>query len=752
MALRPFRSKPSPLIGVTKALLAAVVFLTPLFFIPGLNDSLEFPKAALLVVLTLSAACTWLLATVTSGEFRWRNVRGWWILVSFVAVVVLSTVFSMNRTTSLIGANGYAHHTLPVIASLVLFVFLAVQVLDHEEDLHRFVAVLLTSLGLGGLLGILQLSGVSPFGFPELRMKSFLPTGSSATTLGVLMGVMVPLGIAQLRSLTNRLWRIVIWCSLASAAVVLLAVDSFAAWICLLVAIVVMIAFVSVRQSTTAELGVSIAALVLAVVGMLISTGSLFKSDVPQDARLDSSTSWSIVKSAIADAPVIGSGPGTFYYDFVRYVPVGFSATPLGSLRFAKASDEGLQMLAMIGALGALLLIGLIGHAVYSIAVSSEDMIRRQRKNWPMISAVVASWCGVTASMFFAPTTVTTFAAFWFMFALISVVVARTSPVRATSKPPARIAAVAMVAVVVIVLAITATWSTRIILADRELVLVAKAVQQTKGIEEVTSMIDRAIRLNPTAPLPYLLRAQSDLVQAQLIVQQGGGTGKAQALAAKAIADAETAVSSDPNNPAVLDSVAEFYKSVSSIGGGSDELVIHAYEREVAVEPNNPFTRLSLAQGYYLIASSAASQTDPDAKLIDSYVAKARTAFAEVLRIVPGDITARYGLVLVDEFAGNKDEALAKLEQIANDHVESSPVWHQLGVRYLSRNDTAKAKSAFERAVAIDPSNAQAHWQLGLLAEEAKDYTTAKSEYETVKQIDPTNTDVQKKLDELPKG
>lgn len=751
MALRPFHVRPSPLLGVTKALLAAVIFVTPIFFIPGLNDSLEFPKAAAIVFLTLAAACTWLLATVVSREFRWRTMRGLWALASFVAAVVLSTVFSVNRVVSLSGTAGYAHHALPVILSLALFVVLAVQVLQREEDLQQFVVVLLTSLGLGGLLGVLQLAGMSPFGFAELRARSFLPTGSSSTTLAILMGMMVPLGVSQLRQQTGRLWRIVVWCALALAAAVMLAVDSFAGWITLLVAAVVLVAFVSVRQSTKTELGIAIVALVLAVVGMLVPTNGLFGSDVPQDARLDSSVSWAVTKSAVAHSPVFGSGPGTFYYDFVRYVPENFSASS-GSVRFAKASDEGLQMLAMTGVFGVLALVALVIYVIYSIAVASEGMVRTQRASWPLASSIVASWCGITASMFFAPTTMTTFAAFWFTLALLAVAISRTNNVKTVTGPKVRASTAIAAAVVVVGLAVTATWSVRIVMADRELVLVAKAVQEVKQIDEVSAMIDRAIRLNPTVPLPYLLRAQSNLVKAQLTVQQGGGTGKAQGFAARAVADAESAVSRDPNNPAILDAVADFYKSVASVGGGSDELVLHAYEREVAVEPNNPVSRLSLGQGYYLIASSTASAQGADQGAIGTYLEKARSSFNEVLRIRPGDLSARFGLVLVDELAGNDDVALAALEKLANEYTTSSPIWYQLGLRYLSRKDATRAKGAFSRAVAIDPNDPQAHWQLGLLAEEAKDYAAARAEYETVKKLDPSNTEAQKKLDALPKG
>ncbi|MFH0829193.1 MAG: tetratricopeptide repeat protein [Candidatus Kerfeldbacteria bacterium] len=747
---RIMRSRPSALIGITKALLGAVVFLTPLFFIPGLNDIVELPKASLIVIIMLGAAFTWLLALVTGSDVRWRKVPGFWLLIVVVVAALLSALFSMNRIVSFTGTIGYVHHAFPVIASLVLFVILAVQVLDREEDVHQFVTVFIASLGIAGLLSLLQLSGLSPFGFPELRQPSFLPTGNSMASLATIMALVLPLDIMYLRSLRGRLWHIVVLSALTVATLLLLAIDNFAGWISLLVGIIVMISFVSIRRFTRLELALCIASLAIAVIGIVLPTGGLFRTDVTQDARLDASTSWSVTKETISKYPVIGSGTGTFFYDFVRYKPVDFARTSASSLRFLKASDEGLQILATMGVLGALSILALVGYLVYLVAVSSELVARKQQKSWSLVSSLVGAWCGITASFFFAPSTTVTFAAFWFLFALLLVTVSRSAPTMSITKPSARLGGVFTLVVVLAALIVVTTWSVRVVLADREMVRVGAAIRRTDDLSTITPMIDRSIRLNPWSALPYLLRAQSDLVQAQLIAQKGENLVQAQAFAARAIADGEAAVSHDPSNPVILVSLAEFYKSLSAIGGGSSELVLTAYERAVLIEPMNLDTRLSLGQAYYIIASSLTSEKDADQSQIKAYLSKARSEFTEALTIDPANIDSQFGLVLVDELSGEKDTAFASLEQLARDNPSFAPLWYQLGIRYLDRKDTARAKDAFQRAVSIDSTDVQSHWQLGLLAEQAKDYETARAEFTMVKELDPSNTDVQKKLDSLP--
>ncbi|MBI4426818.1 MAG: hypothetical protein HY567_04535 [Candidatus Kerfeldbacteria bacterium] len=744
---------PRALEGTTRFLLALAVFLTPLFFVPGLNDPVELPKGVVFVVLVAAAALTFVVALMLRDEVRVRPVPGQWWLAGLALVLILSTIFSTNRVTSLLGSAGYVHHALPALLSFIVFVWLAVQVFDSDRDLPALLSITLTAIGLGTLLGLLQLAGISPFPWTELRGRAFLITGNSATTLAVLAGAFLPAGLIFVRRPRGLAWLLLIGAAAISAVLVLLAIDAAAGWIALIVSAVVSLAFVSIRQLPRVRFLTVGFVMAIGVFGLLLNTSSLLGTTVTPDLRLDAGTGWSITTKTLATFPIIGSGPGTFYYDFVSFRPESFYANLLGGLRFVKSSDEVLQLLTTIGSLGLLAVAAVVVRTLAGVVSASESLARKLREAWAAPAALIGAWTGLTAAFLFAPTTFVTFGFFWICLGLLLVTV-RTNTTMVVIRPPiGRLAAMMSSLVFLTIVVVTLVWSGRALVADRGLVKVAQAIQRAEDLSTVRRLIDRTVHANPSTPIPYVLRAQAELVELQLLLQAGQPADRArvQSLVNAIAADAETAVARDPRNPAVLESVAQLYKNLGSVTGNTGEQVIGAYERAVALEPTNPQLLVSLGQAYYLTASARKGQEGADENDVTSRIVKARAALEEAQRVVPTYVDAVFGLVLVDELAGEKDRAFTTLEQLAQANPQSAALWYELGLRYVERKDTAKAKEAFGSAVAVDSSLAQAHWQLGLLAEQEKDTATARREFALVQQLDPTNTEVGKKLESLPK-
>lgn len=152
-----------------------------------------------------------------------------------------------------------------------------------------------------------------------------------------------------------------------------------------------------------------------------------------------------------------------------------------------------------------------------------------------------------------------------------------------------------------------------------------------------------------------------------------------------------------------------------------------------------------------MTASALQGQEGADQNDITGRIIKARAAFEEARRVIPNYIDAAFGLVLVDELAGEKDRALTTLEELTRANPQSPALWYELGVRYVDRTDSTKAQEVFTNVVNLDASMALAHWQLGLIAEQEQDTATARREFELVQQLDPTNTEVVQKLEALPK-
>ena len=74
---------------------------------------------------------------------------------------------------------------------------------------------------------------------------------------------------------------------------------------------------------------------------------------------------------------------------------------------------------------------------------------------------------------------------------------------------------------------------------------------------------------------------------------------------------------------------------------------------------------------------------------------------------------------------------------------DSSDVYLQLGVRYLSMNKLELAKTDLEHAIRTNPRNAQAHDALAFLYEKLNNLTVARDHYQTALEIAPEDLSIQ---------
>ena len=95
--------------------------------------------------------------------------------------------------------------------------------------------------------------------------------------------------------------------------------------------------------------------------------------------------------------------------------------------------------------------------------------------------------------------------------------------------------------------------------------------------------------------------------------------------------------------------------------------------------------------------------------------ADAERAFRELAARHPelGGAHANLGLILRN--AGKLDESIAVLERAVKASPKQPVFFNQLGVSYRHKGQFAKAREAYETALALDPAYADAHLNLGVL-------------------------------------
>lgn len=95
--------------------------------------------------------------------------------------------------------------------------------------------------------------------------------------------------------------------------------------------------------------------------------------------------------------------------------------------------------------------------------------------------------------------------------------------------------------------------------------------------------------------------------------------------------------------------------------------------------------------------------------------ADAERGFRELAARHPELGGAQANLGLIHRNAGRHDESVAALERAVKAGPRQPAFWNQLGVSYRHQGQFAKAREAYEKALALDANHADAHLNLGVL-------------------------------------
>jgi len=178
----------------------------------------------------------------------------------------------------------------------------------------------------------------------------------------------------------------------------------------------------------------------------------------------------------------------------------------------------------------------------------------------------------------------------------------------------------------------------------------------------------------------------------------------------RAGSEIEKAMKFNVNEIDVLYNIA---KGLTALGR-TDEAIGY-YNRILATAPGDTDTYIALAM----------METDR------GNFARAADIYRRGLEFNPvnGDLHGRLGTLFLQ--TGKVDEGIAELETAVKLKADSA-IYGNLGTALLSKGQTEKAKECYERAIRIDPANAEAHYNLGniylameLPAEAAGEYAKA---------------------------
>ena len=756
---------------VVDACLYLSVVLVPLFFLPFTLDVLELNKQTLLAVVCGIGVIAWLgqgMASRTISLSRsWLHL----VVIAFTLGYVFTVIFSQDWYLSLVGNFGQMQWAMTSILSFVVFYFLIANTVKGTTKLYHLLLAFLVSATLVGFLGFIQMLGAYPLGiFGDFAKAKTFNTIGTINSLGVFMTLplilaasLTVLGCKDAACVLGKegnksvAAKALVWASLAVSLLVAVAVDYWVVWATILFGTLLLVAIPMLRSR---RIGHPIKLIVPSVLVVISVCLLLFRTPInlnlPSEVSPSGSASWAIARETLQHMPLVGSGPGTWIFDYAKYRQAGVNLSQFWTIRFERGLSTFLTLPAMIGLIGmALWLILLVSAIVQS---ASHLVLERSDDAWQAYLTVFTTWATCVFIALFYNYNFTHHFAFWFFLALLAALVSRGSFVWDARKSATTSSVLSVVFLLACVVMISGIWlSGQRLVADAKY---ARAVNGFRGGSSIQGSIDEleaATSLNKWNDAYYRNLSQAYLIRASQELQNATGDDRAKKVNASVSTAVDRARQATEISPANVDNYANFalvLQAIASFTRGADERAIDMYNEAIKREPNNPAFMTEIGKLHILRSDAyrsllqstdAAVKKDAEAN-VGAELDKAAEALNQAIQAKPDYAPAHYSLGLVYERQGRVKDAITKLEQVLSVDNKNVGVAFQLGILYYRDNQKDKSQNIFEQLVAFDPTYSNARWYLSALYEEKGRYDDAIAQVNEVKKLNPDNKLVDERL------
>ena len=389
-------------------ILSLLVLLLPSIFYTGTSETFEFNKIILLYT------CVTLLLTI--GLPRLTTV-----LAVFLGSQVISTIFSLDRVTSLFGYySRFNGGLLSTVAYLIIFLT-TVQFLDAKK-VNRLLKLIAAGSIPVIVYGLLQKIGVHRELWVQDTTARIFSTLGQPNWLAAYLVATAP--IIWYLSHKNRRWLIL-------AAVNLMALyftKSQSGWVAL--AAVTFVYFVGPQTFRRFfKVGVALSLTFLGLFFLVVGRQSIIPGNLNLPAlERPGTSSWELRKIVWRGAwqifkthPLIGTGTETFAFSFWAQRPLEQNLTSEWNFTYNKAHNELLNYLANNGLLG-------LGSYLLLIFVFARYLTFA---GTPFAKPLLAGWVGLNITHFFGFST-TTSSLLFFLYPALSLCHSRpASPIEA---------------------------------------------------------------------------------------------------------------------------------------------------------------------------------------------------------------------------------------------------------------------------------------------------------------------------------
>jgi len=730
-----------------------LVFLLPLFWLPFSFEAFEFNKQYLLFFLVSIALFAWLAKMVfIDKEIKFRKTPLDIFVLAFLFVAILSAVFSVDKTSSILGFYGRFSDGLIGLLSLGVFYFL----LTNNTQINPDGKANGRGLSINGIFKVFSwsiffvilFSYFSIFGiwaklnsameiFPRVMLQTiFNPASGSMEGLTIFLAATIVLFAGLLLSsrpqdsnckLQNIFYSLLILASLG----VLIIVDYSLAWVVLLVSFSLFLVFALMTRSFKEQVSRLLLPIFLIIIAATFLFFSISTVTIPKEQVLGQGISWQTALGAATEnvkSGFLGSGIGTYFYDFAKFKPAEFNQTPFWQIIFDRPGSHFAEILGTMGFLGLLSYLVLIGMFL----IISWFLLKAKLSTFQL--ALLMAFLALLIGQFvYYQNTVLAFT-FWLVLGLGAVSrqgLIKEKTVSLKEMPELSLVFSTLVVVLGIVILGLYYFGASYYLAD---------VNYQKGLtssgQERTEKLEKAAELNPRLSQYRLALSRVFLFEAFQEAQkplERQDEIKVQNMVARAIGEARIATDLQPNSAVNWKNLGVIYREIIGIAAGAAEWGIRSFEKALTLEPSNPIIYTELGKLHFALGEEQkakdyfqkALEKKPyyadaiiqEAMLLEreNILEEAITRLENLITREPWNIEAHFQLGRLYYNVGRADQAIEIFEAVTTWLPQHSNALYSLGVAYIAKGRAEQAIWAFERVLGLNPGNQDVIQKLELL-------------------------------------
>lgn len=742
---------------VTRFALLGIVFLVPLFYFPKTAETVELPKQFLLIILTLVALTSWIGNVVTARKLEFARTPFDIPLAIFWVTLLLSTLTSRDRISSLLGNFESYTWSFLTITSLVVVFYLIVQTVRSRSE----VMTLLTAFAASGIVAELFfiLKTLLPKLVAWIPLASSNPVSALSSVFGlfVLVQMILALSILAVKGKVAMARDVFFGIVFGLSLITLLLIGFKTVWFLVAVGMFFFLIYAvgKVGELRLPMVSASFALFVAAILLAFFGVPRFLTARLPVEVSLAAPVSWNITTNVLTSdvkSFLLGSGPASFVLDFSRFRPESFNNNFAWNVRFSQPYSTALELLAATGVLGAIAFASVVILALGTIFVLWVRKVAGRRgaaadegshESMPLFWGVTTAWVTMLVAAFFSVYGATSWLVFvillGIMASLARVIMRREDAVlRVSLKTSPQYSLLVSFCFIVVFTAVVifGLFMGRFFKAEIAYASGLRALVRGAS-EEAVTQTGKAVSLHPTRSIYHIALAQAYLNRATQVASGGGADPNlVTTLVALAVNEARRSTELAPNNVGGWQQLANMYANARAIAPDANTWVMRSLERAIELEKSNPIL-------YVLLGN---------AKAIDRQPEEAIKNYEKAIQLKPDYVDAYLNLALLEEQQGKIDEAINHLAQAVLVSPQNTDALFNAGRLLYNRGkegDLKRAETAFQTVLNIVPNHANALFSLGLLSERQGKIQNAIEFYRRVLELNPDNADVKRKLDSL---